>query len=80
MADEGDNNAVPAAHQVPHLAFNFKPPSFDGTQTDSARKWLQKFELYADLAGAAVEGRCGLMGRSGGDLVQFINRATAHRL
>ena len=62
MADEGDNNALPVAHQVPHLAFNFKPPSFDGTQTDSARKWLQKFELYADLAGAAVEGRCGLMG------------------
>ena len=63
-ADMADNNEPVAViqNQLPLLAFNFKPPSFDGSQSENARKWINKFERYSDIAGAQVNERCGLMG------------------
>ena len=70
MAQAPDNLAdQPAAplennnlNQLPLLAFNFRPQSFDGILLENSNKWLDKFERYANLAQANNEGRCTLLG------------------
>lgn len=57
----GPNNAVvPGPNNM--LAFNFKPPSFDGTKQEMATKWLRNFTRYARLAGVEGNARCTLLG------------------
>ena len=56
MADQ-QANAFPNL-----LALSYKPPTFDGTRPDTARRWLRNFNRYADLAGIEENDRCTLMG------------------
>lgn len=57
MAAEQQANAFPNL-----LALSHKPPSFDGSRPDTARRWILNFNRYADLAGIAQNDRCTLLG------------------
>ena len=60
MADEQQQVAPPPQRDV--LALGYQPESFDGTKTDGANKWLQKFNRFANVAHVEGDARCQLFG------------------
>ena len=62
QADPPQVQPEPVPPQINAMALAFKPSSFNGLHPETANRWWQSFNRYAELAGIQGKARCSLLG------------------